>query len=77
MGGFMLVKDEKGREIEISVYEKYEDDIQIDDANYIDSDDEVSEDTLDYIYSQYADAMYEVWYDNKIGEAEYYYEGDR
>jgi hypothetical protein len=73
----MKVKDKSGRQIEISVYGRYEDDIQIDEAYYTDSEEEVSDETLDYIYSQYADAMYEEWYDNKVGEAEYYYEGDR
>ena len=73
----MLVKDKRGNEIEISVYGQYEDDIQIDQADYVHSDDEVPESTIDYILDTYASEIYQEWYENKVGEADYYHEGDR
>lgn len=73
----MIVKDKKGNEIEISIGGAYEDDIQIEEAAYFDSDDEVSDETIDYILDTYADEIYTEWYENKAGEAESYYEGDR
>lgn len=73
----MKVKDKDGREIQISVSGRYEDDIQIDEAYYVDSEEEVLDDVIDYIQSQYADEIYQEWYENKCGEAEYLYEGDR
>ena len=73
----MIVKDQLDREIEISIYGLYEDDIQIDEAAYFDSEEEVSDETIEYILDTYADAIYAEWHDNKVGEAESYYGGDR
>lgn len=73
----MLVKDKNGREIEITVYGRYGDDIEIDEAYYTDTDEEVGEDVIEYIYENYADEMYEEWVDHMVGIAESRYEGER
>lgn len=71
MEGNMIVKDKAGREIEISVYGRYEDDIQIDSAQYVDGDDEVSEETCEYIYEHYQSELYEAWFDQQCGRADF------
>ena len=74
----MIVKDKSGREIEISVYGQYEDDIEITDAAYCDNlDEEVPDSVIDYIMDKYASEIYNEWFENQCGAAEYYYEGDR
>ena len=73
----MIVKDQSGREIEISVSGRYDDDIQIEEASYVDSDEEVSEETIEFIQDKFADKIYEEWYENKACESEYFFEGDR
>jgi len=55
------------------VHGQYEDDIQFS-ANYLDNDEEVDDDGLYFIETNYAADIYEVWIDNKIGEAECLYE---
>lgn len=70
----MKVVDKSGREIYISVYGKYEDDIQIDEAYYVDTEEDVPDDVIAYIYENYASEMYDQWYENKVCEAEYYYD---
>lgn len=72
----MTVQDEKGNNIDIQVYGKYEDDICIESAYY--EDDvlgEVSEDTIDYILENYQEDIYTHWYENKCSDAETYFEG--
>ncbi len=74
----MIVKNRLGQEIEItSIYGQYDDDIQIDACNYVDSDNEVSDEDIEYIYENYQDSLYETWHENKVSQAEAYYEGDR
>jgi len=73
----MLVKNNDGREIEIHVYGNHSDDIQIDEAFYLDSNDDVTDEDIEYIMDYYADDIYLQWYENKCGQAEAYYEGDR
>jgi hypothetical protein len=70
----MLVQDKEGREIELSVCGKYDDDIQIDDAFYADDDSEVADETIDWIQDQYASEIYDEWYQNRIGAAEAAYD---
>lgn len=65
----MLVKNKLGRELEITVYGKYDDDIQIDDAVYLDNDEEVSDEDIEYITKHYADEIYQEWIENKSSEA--------
>jgi hypothetical protein len=73
----MIVKDSKGKEVEISVYGNDPDDIQIDEAFYVETKEDVSDDEIQYIYDAYSDSIYESWLDKQIGAAEAYYEGDR
>jgi len=35
------------------------------------------DDVLDMITEELSDVLYEIWYDDQIGRAEAYYEGDR
>ena len=73
----MLVKDSNGRECEISVYGRFDDDIQIDSAVYTDDGTDVPDDQVEFLYDHYASEIYEHWFENQIGAAESYYEGDR
>ena len=78
IGGFMIVKDKNGREIEVNgVYGSYADDIQIEEAYYIDTQEDVDDSLLDYIYNTYHSEIFEAWLDRQIGYAEAYCEGDR
>ena len=72
-----MITDKNGRELIVSVSGKYQDDIQIDSLEYRDSDEEVSEEVYDYVMDNYGDVLYELWYQDKICEAESRYEGDR
>lgn len=82
MNCIVTLKD-KTYELEITPYGRYDDDIQLDVNSVIDEDgeevvDESLIDTLiDHVYDRYSDTIYEEWYDNKVGEAEAYFEGDR
>lgn len=69
----MIVKDEQGRELEIEIGGE-SDDVQITTAYYLDSDEEVSHETLDFIMQTYADDMFSEWIDQTIGD--FYDEGD-
>lgn len=74
----MIVKDENGRELEISVYGSFGDDIQIDDAHYLDDHDAlVTDDTIEYIYETYPNELQDEWLDRQMARAERYSEGDR
>ena len=73
----MIVLDNQDNEIEITISGQYRDDIQIESAYYTDSDTEVSEETIEYIYKHYASDLYETWLEQRIGYAEAYYEQDR
>ena len=67
----------KNQEIEITnVYGKYDDDIQFD-ARYVESDTEIDDiDLLDEIMQENFDSIYELWYQQKVGESDYFYERD-
>jgi len=73
----MLVNDSQGREVEIQVGGRYEDDIQIEEATYVNSDIEVSEEEIDYIYETYPDSLYEAWLEMGIRRAEDYCDMER
>ncbi len=62
----MYVKLQDGREIEISVYGKYVDDLQFD------CDEELDDDAVEHIQTNYADEMYEEWMEQRITQADYY-----
>lgn len=68
----MLVKDSKGKKVEIiSVYGKYEDDIRIEEASYVSSGKEVPDSEIDYIQDKYAAQIYDMWFENRVGAAEF------
>ena len=73
----MKAFDSKGKEIELSVSGWYEDDIEIDDIYYIESEEEVPESEVEFIYERYSDSIYEAWLDKQIRTAEDSWEGDR
>ena len=61
----MKFKNQAGREIEISVFGKYADDIQIGDASFVDGspNEEVPDSDLDFIMENHADDVYQLWYE--------------
>ena len=65
-----------GREIELRLHGDM-DDIQVSEAYYLDGDEDVPDDVIDMLLDKYADEVYMELYENKIGQAEDYYEGDR
>lgn len=69
----MIVTLENGREVELSVCGKYEDDIQIAEANYTDAPfADVADKDLDYIMNNYENEIYEAWWDKRITDADFY-----
>jgi hypothetical protein len=73
----MLVKDSKGLGVEISVYGSCDDDIQIDSAVYVSTGLDVDDTEIDFIQDTYASEIYDYWFENQVGAAESYCEGDR
>lgn len=66
----MIVQDTQNRDIEITVCGDNEDDLYIDTAYYVDSDDDVPDDTLDYILDAYAGEIHSQWVQNQVCRAE-------
>jgi hypothetical protein len=66
----MIGYTKDGREVEFSVFGRYEDDLTIDDAYFVDSDEEVSQQDIDYIEKNYAQEIYEKWLEDQIARAE-------
>lgn len=63
-----------GREVEASVYGRYEDDLQIDNAVFADTGEPLSNDEVMELYES-ADnesTIYEAWYENQACAAEFY-----
>lgn len=73
----MKVLDQDGRKLRISFSGSEVDDIQIDEAEYMDSDEEVSEETLEYVMRRYSTQINDEWYQRQVMRAEAYWEGDR
>ena len=73
----MNVKDSKGREAEIQVGGRNRDDIQITSATYTDDGSDVPDNEVEHIQNAYSADIDAEWYENKIGLAEAYAEGDR
>ena len=63
----MEIKNKDGREIEVSVYGKYDDDIQIEEAYYTDDNSDASDEDIEYIYNTYGDELYQLWYESHQG----------
>lgn len=72
-----MITDSKGREVYISVYGRDADDIEIDEAYYVDNNDDVPEKEIEYIMDVFSDEIYDKWYDLQIGYAESFYEMDQ
>ncbi len=74
----MIVKDSKGREVEIGGFHgRDRDDIQIGEAAYTDDGSDVSDDEMEHIYDAYASEIDQAWYENQMDAAEAFYEGER
>ena len=73
----MIVKSATGREIELDNISGPDDDIQIGSAEYVDGIGEVSDADLDFVYEAYAEKLSEHVFQNAVGAAEAFYEGDR
>ena len=72
----MIVTDQNDREVEVTVGGRYSDDIEIEDAQYTDSLDIVSDETIEYIQTHYQEEMAEAWFEDQIEQSDYF-EGDR
>ena len=73
----MLVKDSKGLEARIEITGDYDDDIQINEAVYINSGLDVCDKEVDFIMDKYAAEINQEWFENRACYAEYACEGDR
>jgi len=67
----MLVKDRQGREIEITVFGTAADDVQINEAFYLFSDEDVSESTIDYILDTYGAELEQEWFESQVSRADF------
>lgn len=72
----MIFTDKDGREIELEVSGRYEDDVQIDNAWYTNADDkeDVTDDTLDYIRDTQGDKLVDLWFEHQRDEADFRYD---
>jgi len=68
----------KNRELDITeVYGQYEDDIQFT-LTWSNTGDTVEDDSIyDFVQDNYADIIYDVWFQNKVSEAEWAYDAAR
>lgn len=73
----MLVMDSTGRQAQIEVYGKHDDDIQIVEAYYLDTGEDLHDEEVDYIMRTYDSEIYQEWYENQIAAAEAYHDRDR
>lgn len=69
----ITVKNAFGREIELSVCGA-QDDVQIDECYYVDGDDEVTNEDIDFIYHTYGDELYGAYMEHAIDRAEHLYD---
>lgn len=67
----MLVKDSKGRDVEIYFSGDEPDSIEVEDAFYVDDEESVASDEIEYIMDKYADEIYEDFCEQQITKAEY------
>lgn len=66
----MILTLGSGREVEVAKVSGEEDDIQIDQAFYTDTQDEVTDEDLEEIYTMYPEMLFEKWYEREIAAAE-------
>ena len=67
----MICHLSNGRVVEIAGVYGAEDDIQISEASYVDSDEEVAEEDLAEIYESYGAELYEAWFDRQVSRADF------
>jgi len=72
----MILKDKNNREVEVGVYGEY-DDVQIDEAVYVDTGEDASDEVVDYLMSTYGDELFEAFQERQIDRADSYYGDDR
>lgn len=60
------------KEVYVSVYGKYDDDIQIDEAYYMDTETPLTDSEIEQVMNDYSSEIYEEWYENQVCAAEYY-----
>ena len=70
-------KDQAGRALEFNVCGRHEDDLEVDEIYYLEGEDKVSDETVEFVLNEYATQAHEYWIDQRIGAAEDYYERDR
>lgn len=74
----MIALDHEGRKVEITgVRGRYEDDITVDECWYVDSDEEVSDASLEYIYDHYGAELFEMWHEHQRGLADSWMEREK
>lgn len=68
----MILKNELGEEILVTVSGKYEDDIQIESAEFVSRNGEVPDEDIEFLQDKFADEIYEAWMELRIAQADYY-----
>jgi len=68
----MLLKDETGNVVEVVVAGTACDDVWIEEAYYTDSDEIVSEQTIEWLMDRYSGDIEEEYYMNRVAEADFY-----
>lgn len=67
----MIVRLKDGNEVEILSVSGADDDVQIDEAMYINSDEFVSDSDLEEVYSDHGDELHTMWVDRCISKADF------
>lgn len=73
----MILKNKKGQEIEIYFQGTEPDDIECSSASFVNCDEQVLDDDIDWIMTIYTDDIFTDWMENQVARAENYFEGDR
>lgn len=72
----MILKDKKGNPLEVFVNGEFND-ITIEDICYLDSDDDVPEETMQYVYDTYSDELRDAYMDKLMDAANAYNDYER
>jgi hypothetical protein len=70
-------KDQAGRALEFSVSGRHDDDLEINEIYYLEGDDQVDDETCEWVLDAYATEAHEYWREACQSAAEDYCEGDR
>jgi hypothetical protein len=73
----MLLMTKDNREVELMVVMRDFDDIEVTEAYYTDTNEDVDNDTVDELMETHSAKIYEEAYENAVMAAEYAMEGDR